>query len=218
MRSGTGDQVELFNGEGRVATCEITNMHRDHVICEIIEEKTDSASLFPITLFQAVPKGGNMDMIIQKSTELGVSEIQPIISQHVIARSGDVKKKQEKWQRVALEACKQCGVNNLAVVHESISFSECLDNFKKKENPFASALVAALSDQSVNLKSYLKENPFKGAIALLVGPEGDFSQGEYQDAFRAGFSPISFGKTILRVETATLYGLSILQHELTELS
>lgn len=210
MRAREGDQIEIFDGEGHSAVCEITSISRDHINCSILKQNSQPKPQYPITLCQAIPKGGNMELIVQKSVELGVSRIQPLITAHTIARPESLEKKQAKWQRIALEASKQCGQNYLPIVEPALKF----DDWIKIEHDYTCSIVAALDEKAVHLKSLFNAKPPSGSIALLVGPEGDLAPSEYEAAYLAEFAPISFGKIIMRVETATIYGLSILQHEL----
>ena len=214
MRAREGDQIELFDGEGRSAVGEIRSLSRSEVRCHVLNQFKHEAVSHPITLCQAIPKGGNMELIVQKSVELGVCKIQPLITAHTVARPESLVKKQAKWQRIALEACKQCGQNNLPEVMPPLNFSNWLMELEEAF-PYEIAIVASLDPQAVHLKSKMKALPSKGGVALLVGPEGDFSQEEYQSAYDLGFDPISFGDIVMRVETATLYGISVLQHELS---
>lgn len=211
MRARVGDEIEIFDGAGKSAICRIESISRDLVQCQILDQTSHPQTDHPITLCQAIPKGGNMEMIVQKSVELGVRSIQPIITAHTVARPESTQKKQIKWQRIALEACKQCGQNYLPEIHTPISF----DQWIKQTSGYGTALVAALDEKAVHLKSHFAVSPPTGNIALLVGPEGDLSPEEYQAAYAVGFHPISFGSIVLRVETASLYGISIIQHELS---
>lgn len=213
MRASEADQVEIFDGEGRSAVCEITSISRASVECYVLKQSIHPPSPHPITLCQSIPKGGNMELIVQKSVELGISNIQPLITDHTIARSEALEKKQAKWQRIALEACKQCGQNYLPTIAPALTFKDWITTIK--DNTYSTALVAALDEKALHLKEFFKSKPATGNIALLVGPEGDLTPEEYATAYAAGFAPISFGNIIMRVETATLYGLSILQHELS---
>ena len=214
MRAGEGDHIELFDGEGRSAVGEILSLSRSEVRCHVVNQTAHEPVPHPITLCQAIPKGGNMELIVQKSVELGVCKIQPLITAHTVARPESLIKKQAKWQRIALEACKQCGQNHLPEVLSPLSYSSWLKELEAAE-PYEMAIIASLDAKAVHLKSKFKVMPAKGGVALLVGPEGDFSQEEYQSAYDAGFFPISFGDIIMRVETASLYGMSVLQHELS---
>ena len=211
MRASVGDKIELFDGEGHSAVTQIEAVSRSEVRCRVLNSVTHQPAPHPITLCQAIPKGGNMELIVQKSVELGVAEIQPLITAHTVARPDSLRKKQLKWQRIALEACKQCGQNFLPKVKEPILFSDWL----KSDPKFETSVVAALDDRAVHLKTILADSPVTGSAALLIGPEGDFSSEEYQSAYALGFKPVSFGDIVMRVETATMYGLSILQHEIS---
>jgi len=217
MRAKVGDVIEVFDGAGRSAVAEIESVSKSQVRCRVLEETISPKNPHPITLFQAIPKGGNMELIVQKSVELGVAVIQPLITAHTVARPDSEGKKQAKWQRIALEACKQCGQNYLPEVREPLSFSAWMAESPNAD--YGKAIVAALDERAVHLKTLLSESAMTEAetVSLLVGPEGDFSPDEYERAYEAGFKPVSFGGIVMRVETATLYGVSILQHEISSL-
>lgn len=213
MRAKQGDMIEIFDGIGNAAYCIVESVQRDQVSCRIESKKTSPLPTHPITLCQAIPKGANMDLIVQKAVELGVSAIQPLISAHTVARPESAAKKRVKWQRIALEASKQCGQNHLPAILEPADFSAWL----AKQLNFDLRLIAALDQKALHLNAYLSKQLAPGNIALLIGPEGDFSADEYEACFKAGFHPISFGNIVLRVETAAIYGLSVLHHELSEI-
>ncbi|MBK1830073.1 16S rRNA (uracil(1498)-N(3))-methyltransferase [Verrucomicrobiaceae bacterium R5-34] len=209
MRASEGDEIEIFDGAGKSAVCIIDNVRREEVRCRISQENETPAPSMPVTLCQSIPKGGNMELIVQKSVELGVNAIQPLITARTVARPDALAKKREKWQRIALEACKQCGQNHLPEILEPRTFSSWIEQLE----PFATAVIAALDPAAVHFRSHLEQTPLSGSIGLLVGPEGDFTPEEYQQAYQQGFQPISFGSIVMRVETASIYGLSLIQHE-----
>lgn len=209
MRVKVGEQLEIFDGCGKSAICTVTHAERNSVDCEIQSEENHSSPQFPVTLCQSIPKGGNMELIVQKAMELGVNAIQPLITQRTVARPDSLTKKQEKWQRIALEACKQCGQNFLPEIAKPLHFQSWIEQL----DIFDTAIIASLDKQAVHLKEHLKKSPLAGSIGLLIGPEGDFSPEEYAQAYSAGFAPISFGEIVMRVETASIYGLSVIQHE-----
>ncbi len=213
MRAKAGDEIEIFDGHGKHAVCTISHVERSAVSCEIKHVQHDPAPRFPITLCQSIPKGGNMEFIVQKAVELGVTTIQPLITQRTVARPDSLTKKQEKWQRIALEACKQCGQNYLPEIATPLHFAPWL----KELSLYDTALIASLDEKSIHLKRYLENSPLAGSIGLLIGPEGDFSPEEYTQAYDHGFHPISFGEIVMRVETASIYGLSVIQHERSSL-
>jgi 16S rRNA (uracil1498-N3)-methyltransferase len=166
------------------------------------------APLPAITLAQAIPKGKNMDLIVQKSVELGIAAIQPLVTRYTVVQPGDGKS--EKWRRNALEACKQCGQDTLPEIAEPLAFDRWIAT--QAEAP-GLKLIASLAPGARPLRTVLRENPATVAATLLVGPEGDFSAEETTAALAAGFLPISLGSIVLRVETATLFCLSALRYE-----
>ncbi len=211
MRAREGDKIEVFDGKGTSAICQVTSTKREAVSCCILTKSKSPKINHSITLCQAIPKGGNMELIVQKAVELGVNKIQPLITAHTVARPESAEKKTHKWQRIALEACKQCGQNFLPEVAQPQPFDQWLQSV----NHDHSRLIAALDDNAIHLREHFSKHPPKGSISFLVGPEGDFSKSEYEAAYQSGFQAISFGHIVLRVETASLYGLSIIQHELS---
>lgn len=214
MRASEGDQIEVFDGAGRSAVAKIISIARREVSCKVLSVAKHRKVAHPITLCQAIPKGGNMELIVQKSVELGVSAIQPLMTDRTVARSEALAKKQAKWQRIALEACKQCGQNYLPEVKPTLTYSSWIQSVSS-QGCFDTAVVAALDERAVHLKTLVQSAPIDGTVGLLVGPEGDLSAGEYQAAYDVGFQPISFGDIIMRVETASLHGISVLQHEIS---
>ena len=215
MRANVGEEILVFDGFGRSAKCRIQSLSRQALQCEVLEVYEDRPVPHPIVLCQAIPKGGNMEWIVQKSVELGVAQIQPLITEHTVARPESLRKKQAKWQRIALEACKQCGQNVLPQIAEPLKWDDWLMACRANQT-YDTAFVAALDPRAQHLGKLLETSPIKGKVALLIGPEGDLSKREYQSAYDAGFQPISFGTIIMRVETAALYGMSILQHEISK--
>jgi 16S rRNA (uracil1498-N3)-methyltransferase len=218
LRMQTGDKLVLFNGEGRELTAEITNV-ADH---EIRLRKLHESEMEPlrcrIVLGQAIPKGKNMDLIVQKAVEIGAAEIEPIISDRTIVQldSESASQKQTKWQQIAIEAAKQCGQNWLPRVHAPKKLAEF---FSASERAFDLRLIGSLQPGAQHFKkileTYLSEQGDRPrSILMLVGPEGDFTPAELALARRHGCQPITLGPIILRVETAAIYCLSILSYEL----
>ena len=239
-----GDQALLFNGHGRELVVEVTEVNRREIRFRTVEENEAPPRLTWITLAQAIPKGKNMDLIVQKSVELGTADVVPIISERTVV-SLDKKEsgsKQAKWQQIVAEAGKQCGQSWLPEVAEPRSLKEFLQaqtsdvrnqrSESEKKNagrvssfsdlrPLTSDLrfVSSLQDDSLHLKGILRNYEGKhGArptrVTVLIGPEGDFTPAEYEAARAAGFQPITLGSIVLRVETAAIYCLGVLAYEL----
>ncbi len=216
MRCREGDRIIAFNGAGTEAEAEIVATVKGSVT---LQAKLVSETPRPparITLGQAVPKGKNMDLIIQKATELGVSVIVPLLSERTIVQldGEDLGKKQQKWQRIAIEACKQCGQNWVPEVMSPMK----VEAFARQAKD-SLKLIAAISPEAQNLKAILaarqqESDPTPDAASLMIGPEGDFTPAELSRAYSFGFAPLSLGPIILRSETAAIYALSITGHEL----
>jgi 16S rRNA (uracil1498-N3)-methyltransferase len=211
LRLQIGDRVTLFDGAGSVADAMLTEVHRKH--CRVtIGERTNTPPLkCAITLAQAVPKGKNMDLILQKAVELGASTIVPLLTRRTVVRldEEDGSRKQERWQQIALEACKQCGRNQVPRFTHPSSLEEFLNQPRE-----GLVLLASLQPGAVSIKEALAKTPDHQAVTVLVGPEGDFTPEESAAALAAGAIPVTLGPMILRAETAAIYCLSVLGHEL----
>lgn len=205
LRQKVGDAVEVFDGVGGSVMGVIAEAGKSRVLVETQGARAQQSKDTSMHLIQAVPKAGNMELIVQKAVELGVRSIQPLVTENTVVKV-DAKKVQ-KWQRVALEACKQCGQNYLPEVHQVLGFNEWIE--KPRVPSFE--VVAALDPRSKPLGLVAPGAQGASDISLLVGPEGDFAQSEYDAVIESGFQPASLGNIVLRVETATLYCLSVLK-------
>jgi 16S rRNA (uracil1498-N3)-methyltransferase len=208
LRIRPGDTITIFDGLGRRAEAVVLTVSRDHVSLKTGESLTPQPPLPAITLAQAIPKGKNMDFIVHKAVELGVSAIQPLVTKNTIVHPGEGKS--DKWRRTALEACKQCGQDTLPQIADPLPFGRWIAS--PNELP-GLRLIASLAPGAKPLREVLRAHPGTTAATLLVGPEGDFTPDETRQALAAGFLPVSLGEIVLRVETATLFCLSALRYE-----
>ena len=211
LRLKDGDTLTLFDGEGSVADAVLTQVHKKHCRVRLGEKTITTPLRTAIILVQAVPKGKNMDLILQKAVELGASTIVPLLTRRTVVRidGEDASRKQERWQQIALEACKQCGRNQVPSVTRALSLEEFLKQPRK-----GLLLLASLQPGAVTIKEALSRRSDHAAVTVLVGPEGDFTPEESAMALQAGAIPVTLGPMILRAETAALYCLSVLGHEL----
>ena len=208
LRIQPGAAITVFDGHGRRATAVVLTATRDQVTLQLGAVLSPPAPRPVITLAQAIPKGKNMDLIVQKAVELGVAAIQPLVTNHTIVQPADHKA--AKWRRNALEACKQCGQDTLPVIAEPMAFIPWLVSQGVADGL---RLIASLAPGARPLHEVLPAHPATTAVTLLVGPEGDFSPTETAQALAAGFLPVSLGAITLRVETATIFCLAVLRYE-----
>lgn len=208
MRKQVGDEIEIFDGKGCWARGPIRELSKNAATVGI-QETGISEEVFPkITLAVCIPKGKTMDLIVQKSVELGVNTIQPLISENTVVKISGEKEaheKSQKWQRTALEACKQCGQNWVPEVKPVEELSGWLEKPHKGKK-----LIGALTGEVQNLRNCLRDSESL-SFSVLVGPEGDFCSHELELALRSKFSPVTLGNTVLRVETACLCFISVLK-------
>jgi 16S rRNA (uracil1498-N3)-methyltransferase len=215
LRMKPGDRATVFDGRGHEATVEIASTAKGRVNLKVLHHSKSPELACEIILGQAVPKGKNMDLIIEKATELGAAAIIPLMSERTVVRldPDEALDKKNKWQRVAIEAAKQCGRNWLPEVRKPISPKTFFDGGEK----FDLMLIGSLQPGAQHIKTVLSEHSGANAprrVLVLVGPEGDFTPAEISLAKGAGCLPITLGPIILRTETAAMYCLSVLSHEL----
>lgn len=214
LRMKAGDRATVFNGEGAEATVEIAAVEKGAVTLKKIAVGKSRPLTCSLTLAQAIPKGKNMDLIVEKATELGAAAIAPLLSERTVVKIDDSDSiaKKDKWQRVAIEAAKQCGQNWVPAVAKPRTPKE----FFQAGEKWDLMLIASLQPDSRPIKETLAEFAGKklGRVLVLVGPEGDFTPAEINLAKNAGCRPITLGPIILRTETAAIYCLSVLSHEL----
>lgn len=213
LRVREGERVMVFDGEGASAPAEVVCIARHRVELRLGETSHSQARRPSVLLAQAVPKGKTMDLIVQKGVELGVAGIQPLLTRNTVVQVGDndAAKKREKWQRVALEACKQCGQNFLPAVAEPCDFSPWIAGAAGMEGV---KLIASLQDGAQPLRKALRGlSGVPDRVILMIGPEGDFMPGETSAALAVGFVPVTLGDIVLRVETAGLFALAALRYE-----
>lgn len=206
LRIRAGETITVFDGHGRRAPAEILTVSRDHVSLKLGEAITPPPPLPAITLAQAIPKGKNMDLIVQKAVELGIARIQPLVTKNTVVQPGEGKS--DKWRRNALEACKQCGQDTLPEIADPLPFDRWISTDAQ-----GLKIIASLAPGAKPLRETLHAHPGTKEATLLVGPEGDFTPAETEAAIAAGFLPVSLGHIVLRVETATLFCLSALRYE-----
>lgn len=212
LRLGAGDRITIFDGLGSESTAQIVTVEGKRVHIKILSKTTSQPLKSSITLAQAVPKGKNMDLIIQKAVELGAARIAPLFSDRTIVQldAKEAEKKRNKWHDIAVEACKQCGQNRIPEILIPRTPKAFFDSNEK----FDLMLIASLQPDARSIKEVLAEHPSPKSVCVFVGPEGDFTPAELSLAKSHGCQPVTLGPIILRTETAAIYCLSVLAHEL----
>lgn len=213
LRLKVGDTLNLFDGRGHEAQARIAEISKDAVRLAMLQQSSSPPLPCRITLAQAIPKK-SMDLIVQKATELGVASIVPLVSDRSVVKPDEDSKRLDRWRDIALDSCKQCGNNWLPEIHppqKAANFLSSLGRFDLK-------LIGSLQPDARPLKEILSGTPPPGhsgtSVLILIGPEGDFTPAELNLAKSAGCLPLSLGPLVLRAETAAIYTLSILHHEL----
>jgi 16S rRNA (uracil1498-N3)-methyltransferase len=215
LRLGRGDEVFVFDGEGREYRCRVAEAGRAQALLEVCEEVEAArpASPLRLTLCVALLKGEKFDLVVQKATELGVARLVPVVTKFADVRvkeGADGVRRLARWKRIALEAAKQSGRASLpellgptpfasVVRGEAIEASQCRLFFSERGGR---GLVEALSECPGELKR----------VAALVGPEGGWAEEELEAARVGGWNVITLGGRVLRAETAAIVATALLEH------
>ncbi len=215
LRLGTGDRVTLFDGEGKEYPACINHLSSDRVSFALLEEPTSTMkeSSLRIILGMALLKSSRFEWLLQKTTELGVSEIVPFYSRRVVPRweESQARTRQTRWEKIVSEAARQCGRAQIPQIHMPRPFEEILNT----DFDGAKKIFLWEREETRSLKDALgKSSP---AVFAVVGPEGGFSEQEATRAQEAGFLPVRLGPRILRAETAGVMIVGFLQFLLGDL-
>ncbi len=215
LRLREGDEITLFDGSGQTYQGRIVQDRPTSLVVKVEAiscSKSDSP--LEITLAQSLLKGEKMDYLVQKATELGIREIIPFFSSRSIPLLEKSKKSEKhyRWEKIAIEASKQCGRGYLPRIAPPCNFSEMLSLGHDE-----SVRLILYEREGNRLKEVLKELKDRKKIFSVIGPEGGFSEEEIEQSKKKGFIPIYLGERILRAETASLCLLSILQYELGDI-
>jgi len=209
LRLGEGGRVFVFDGEGAEWECEITSAGKREANLAIIRQLDETVeSKLKLTLAQALTKGDKFDLVVQKATELGVSQIIPLITDHSDIRKAEerAENRLHRWRRISLEALKQCGRRRLVEIVSPISFPDfCAMNSSVHNLIFSERGGITLRDAAKSLQDV-------NQLAVCVASEGGWSQSELQKAGASNFIAVSLGSRILRTETAAIVAVALAQH------
>lgn len=214
LRLKAGETVLLCDGQGMEAVCFVTQISSDEITLSVKERRDSSSEAsVQVSVYVAFPKADKLEHVIQKATELGAYEIVAFPSARCISRPDEksLKKKLERWQKIASSAAEQSGRGRIPQVLTLGSYQEALERAGKADK----ALLFYENEQATTLKMALSAESFT-TVSLMTGPEGGLEQAEVEKAEAAGLQVCTLGKRILRCETAPLCALSAVMYHAGE--
>jgi|TARA_B110000259_G_scaffold113746_1_gene129682 16S rRNA (uracil1498-N3)-methyltransferase len=207
LRLSVGQEITLFNGQGGEFAATLTTTAKSQVDVSIGDcREIDRESPLRLHLAIAVSRGERMDWIVQKATELGVTEITPLFSERTeVKLNGErLEKKLRHWQQVSISACEQCQRNIVPTINDALT----LDKWLSQSDGDSDQLKLVLHHRS---DKTLAQHQTPTSVCLLVGPEGGLSDNEISRALDRGFAALTLGPRVMRTETAPLAAISIMQ-------
>ena len=227
LRKKEKDEIEICimpenkEEKGKDTISEILEIKEESIKCKIKEyEEKDVEGNIEVTIYQGLPKSDKMELVIQKSTELGVYKIAPVEMKRCVVKlkGKDAEKKVARWQKISEVAAKQCGRSIIPQIEKIVTVGDICKNIQN----FNKVIVAYEEEKEKNLKTELKQlkEILKAdevlKIAIVIGPEGGIDYSEIEQLEKAGASIVTLGKRILRTETVALNVLSNIMYEFTE--
>ncbi len=204
LRARTGEEIKLCDETEKLYRCKITSITKTEINAEILSTEQSNRKLpFDLTLAQSPLRSDAQLTLVEKATELGVSKVYPVYTDNCALAKDTAAAKTEKWQKTMFEASKQCERANIPVCEELTTLDKLpFENFDK-------IIVFAERLEDMTLKEYIRQNPInqKAKILIIIGPEGGFSDREFEWFKSKKLSLITLGKLILKAETAAIVGI-----------
>lgn len=214
LRLKTGEEVLVCDGCGREALCRVEDMLQKEIVLSVLKRQdSQSEAAVQVSVYMAFPKADKLEHVIQKATELGAYEIVAFPSDRCVSRPDEksLKKKLERWQKIAASAAEQSGRGRIPEVLTLPSYQAALERAAKADK----ALLFYENEQATTLKMALSHSSYT-TVSLLTGPEGGLEELEVEKAKDAGLQVCTLGKRILRCETAPLCALSAVMYDAGE--
>ncbi len=220
LRLKEGDEVYVFDGEGREYHCAIKEIARGRAATALLEvrESVEAASLespLQLTLAAGLLKGEKFDLIVQKATELGAMRIVPVLTTRADVRlrdAADAARRRTRWQRVALEAAKQSGRARVPQVDGPITFEKLIVDSRSRDEVWRVMFAERMGGKLFEVVEGWRAKKTEQQMTALVGPEGGWTDEEIAQARDAGWSVVTLGGRTLRAETAAITVVALLQH------
>ena len=215
LRKQIGDIIEICNLEnGKAYNCEIINIEEKHIDTGILKELKEEKNNILVDIYQGIPKSDKMELIIQKSVELGVNAIIPVAMKRCVAKiePKDENKKIERWQKISESAAKQSGRTIIPEVRKIVT----IQDIAKLTEQYDSVIVAYENEKQNTIKKELLKlkNKEQVKIAVVIGPEGGLEDNDVKLLEEVGANIVTLGNRILRTETVALNILSVIMYEL----
>lgn len=210
LRLKAGEEVLVCDGQGQECICKIADVQPGEVALTVLERRaSETEAKLKVSIYMAFPKADKLEHVIQKATELGACEIVAFPSARCVSKPDEksLKKKLERWQKIAASAAEQSGRGRIPEVLVLSSFQAALERAAQAEK----ALMFYENEQAVTLRMALEEGEYR-TVSLLTGPEGGLEVSEVEKARAAGLQVCTLGKRILRCETAPLCALSAVMY------
>jgi len=214
LRLKPGEEVLACDGQGMECLCEVTGQNGNEYELKVISlRQSETEAGVKVSIYMALPKADKLEHVIQKATELGACEIVTFPTTRCVSRPDDksLKKKLERWQKIAASAAEQSGRGRIPNVIVLPSFAEALRRAVHADKP----IVFYENEHATTLRQALTEGEYC-TVSLLSGPEGGFEESEIEQARKMGMQICTLGKRILRCETAPLCGLSAVMYDAGE--
>jgi len=211
LRLGPGAEIALFDGSGVECVGFVERLERRRAKVQIVRrERLDRDPRLAVTLACAVVKAKAMDQAVERCAELGLRELIPVETRRSVPKVASKEAAHvERWERIAVEASKQCGRTTVT----RIAAPRPLPALLARSEGWGLTLVCSPEPQAARLRDVLVAHPSPPSVLYLVGPEGGFEEGELRDADAAGFVPVSLGRSILRTETAAATALAAILYQ-----
>ncbi|MCH5210769.1 MAG: 16S rRNA (uracil(1498)-N(3))-methyltransferase [Oscillospiraceae bacterium] len=218
LRLGIGDIITVCDSQGSDYEAKISEIETKRIVCDIIEKKKSlSEPPIKVTLFQALPKASKMEYIIQKTTELGISEIVPVKLARCVVKIDnpkDEKKKIDRWQKISESAAKQSGRGVVPIISEIMTLQEVIE----KSEEFDLFFAPYECEEQKTLKEMLLSKKDVKSVGFIIGPEGGFDIAEAEKLRENGIETVTLGKRILRTETAGEAVLAMTMYEIGDIN
>ncbi len=210
LRMKTGAIIRVFDGVGNEFECELSEISKKDSVAKILKKVKPSSpeSSLSITLAVGLLKGDKYDLVLQKAVELGVNAFIPMVTHRSEMKLSEAEKRLERWRKIAVEAAKQCGRATIMTVEEPSMFIDLISRDISGEK-------IMFAEEGGGKFSRIEATD---AMTVLIGPKGGWEQSEIEAATNAGFTAVTFGGRILRVETAAIAVCSILQHRFGDMN